>query len=752
MRPACIKRFDGGEDVIETYNIHDFPYDKLNTKALICKHKKKPKYIVYTFATFDIETTTIDNGNDTPYGFMYHWQMDVGGYIVTGRRWEEWVKFMLKLVEIFKTDETRHFVVYIHNEAFEFQFIRDFLNEYMGGFTVFAAERRKPIYVTTGNGIQFRCSYKLTNMSLEKAVQNELGVVHCKAAGDLDYRVIRTADTPLDDTEFGYCVSDVVSLYELIERRLINEHDNLESIPMTSTGYVRRDCRNACRKDEDYREEFLKQEMTESVYKLLMEAGRGGNTHANRYMSGRVWHEVDSFDVASSYPSQMFLREFPVSKFTPYGEIENMTELESLLSEYACLFRVIFTGLEVRDNIGMPYIPISKATAHSKHITLDNGRVLSTVQRKMKERRKRRKRRIKRCHIPLRLTNIDDEIMKERIKRIKRIKRGYISLTLTDIDYQIIKEQYTWDDMSISDFHIATYGYLPEALLSQVMAYFKAKTELKDKIKEAEKRVDEEEAANLAYLYAKSKNRLNGIFGMCYTNPVHNIISINEDGKWIEDAPEIADALKKYWKSRNSFLVYAWGVWITAWARRHLEDLFNALGQDKVIYGDTDSGKAVDVDISKIDALNAKVMALADKRGAYCDYNGTRYYMGVYEHENKIPIAKFKTLGAKKYVYEDEKGLHVTISGVNKKLGAKEIGSIDNFVPGFIFKEAGGLTLYYNDAEQGIHQITVDGCTMTTASNIGMIDSTYEIGITSEYAELIGYNIYYDIDKSDNNL
>ena len=717
MRLACIKRFDGGEDVIETYNIHDFPYENLNTKALTCKHKKKPKYIVYTFATFDIETTTVDNGTDTPYGFMYHWQMDVGGYVVTGRRWEEWVEFMLKLVEIFKTDETRHFVVYIHNEAFEFQFIRDFLNAYFDGFMVFATQRRKPIYVTTGNGVQFRCSYKLTNMSLEKAVQNELGVVHCKAAGDLDYRVNRTADTPLDDTEFGYCVSDVVSLYELIERRLINERDNLETIPMTSTGYVRRDCRNACRKDEDYREEFLKQEMTENVYKLLIEAGRGGNTHANRYMSGRVWHDVDSFDVVSSYPSQMFLRKYPVSKFTPYGEIESMTELDGLLSEYACLFRVIFTGLEVRDNIGMPYIAISKATAHSKHVSLDNGRVLSVINHEDREN-----------------------------------DRGYLALTLTDVDFQIIKEQYTWDDMSISDFHIATYGYLPEALLSQVMAYFRAKTELKDKIKEAEERGDEEEAANLAYLYAKSKNRLNGIFGMCYTNPVHNVISINEDGEWIEDVPEIAEALKKYWKSRNSFLVYAWGVWITAWARRHLEDLFNALGQDKVIYGDTDSGKAVDVDISKIDALNAKVMELADKRGAYCDYNGTRYYMGVYEHENKVPIAKFKTLGAKKYVYEDEKGLHVTISGVNKKLGAKELGSIDNFVPSFIFKDAGGLTLYYNDAEQGIHQITVDGCTMTTASNIGMVDSTYEIGITQEYAELIGYNIYYDIDKSDNNL
>ena len=721
MRQATIKCFDGTENVIDTYNIDDFPYEKLNTKAIVCKHKKEPKYIAYTFGTFDIETTTISKNVDTPYGFMYHWQMDVGGYVVTGRRWEEWIDFLLKLVEIFKCDNTRHFIIYIHNESFEFQFIRDFLDKYMGGFTVFAAQKRKPIYVTTGNGIEFRCSYKLTNMSLDNAVKNELGVVHCKAAGDLDYRKIRTANTPLSETEFGYCVSDVVSLYELIERRLVNEHDNLESIPMTSTGYVRRDCRNSCRKDTEYRKEFLKQQMNESVYKLLMDAGRGGNTHANRYMSGRIWHNADSYDVVSSYPAQMFLRKFPVTKFTPHGEVETMDEFNQLLSENACLFRVIFTGLSVRNEIAMPYIPYSKAKECSKYTTLDNGRVLSTI-------------------------NPNDDT-----------DRGFISLALTDIDYAIIKKQYKWDDISISDMHIATYGYLPDALLSQVMEYFKQKTVLKDKIKETEKMQENEqsiekqnelnaELANYNYLYAKSKNRLNGIFGMCYTNPVHDVIYITDTGEWKTDTPDIEKALSKYWRSRNSFLVYAWGVWITAWARWHLEELIDATGQENTIYCDTDSSKAVGVDQSKIDALNAKIMKLADERGAYYDYNGTRYYMGIYEHENKHPIKQFKTLGAKKYVYEDEKGLHVTISGVNKKLGAAELQSIDNFIPGFIFKDAGGLTLYYND--DTIHTITIDGCTMTTASNIGMVDSTYEIGITGEYAELIGHNIYYDVDKS----
>ena len=126
MRQVEIKRADGNLDTITTYDIHDFPYDKLNNKALICKHKKIPKYIAHTFATFDIETTTIMQ-NDKPVGFMYHWQMCIGGITVTGRTWDQWILLMDKLTEIFKCYKERHFVIYIHNLAYEFQFMREFL-------------------------------------------------------------------------------------------------------------------------------------------------------------------------------------------------------------------------------------------------------------------------------------------------------------------------------------------------------------------------------------------------------------------------------------------------------------------------------------------------------------------------------------------------------------------------------------------------------------------------------------------------
>lgn len=164
------------------------------------------------------------------------------------------------------------------------------------------------------------------------------------------------------------------------------------------------------------------------------------------------------------------------------------------------------------------------------------------------------------------------------------------------------------------------------------------------------------------------------------------------------------------------------------------------------IYVDTDSSKCVGADPKEIEKLNDKIIKLADATGAFYDLNGTRYYLGICERENSKPIKKFKTLGAKKYCYVDaDEKLHVTISGVSKKDGAKELQTIDNFKPGFIFEKAGGSTLYYNDED--IHSITIDGCSMTTAGNIGIVDSTYKIGITGEYAELIGWNVYEDVEE-----
>lgn len=700
MREVVLNRFDGLTDTIKCYTVEEFDYINMPhfARKVRCKGKNKPQYYLHDIATFDIETTTIKA--EVPYGFMYHWQMCIMGVVVYGRRWEEFIYLINKITKWHDLSaEGTRLVVYIHNAGYEFEFMRNILEEHFGGYTIFAAQARKPIYISCNNGIEFRCSYKLTNMSLQKAVENELGTIHPKAAGDLDYKITRTADTVLTDTEFGYCIADVVSLYEMIKSRMKNENDNIETIPLTSTGYVRRDTRNATRKEPHYRDNyFIKCRMNPKVYELLTEAGRGGNTHANRYMSGRVYVNVDSNDVASSYPFQMLCKTFPVTAFTYYGPIDSMNEFDNLLNTRACLFRIRFYNIKVKKDVTMPYIPTAKVFEKIGDFKYDNGRILKND--------------------------------------------GCFTMTITDIDYKIIKKQYTWDSIAVTEMHTAQYGMLPESIRQTILKYFIDKSTLKYKIENCE---DEEQKANYQYLYAKSKNRLNGIFGMTYTNPIHPVMEVDRlTGQWSANFPDVAEELGKFYKSRNNFLAYQWGVWTTCRAREHLERLLDLTGTN-TIYCDTDSSKYISSpEIEKAIALeNESIKRLAEEKGAYCDVNGVRYHLGVYEKETEKPYKTFKTLGAKKYCYEDDKGLHITISGVSKS-GAKEMQKIDNFVPGFIFRENAGSTLYYNDVEH-TYYIEVDGCRMLTGSNIGMVDSTYEIGVTDEYAELIGFNILREL-------
>ena len=123
------------------------------------------------FGAFDIETTTITEDCKNPTGFMYHWQFAIYNgskmLIIYGRRWEEFTKLLQSLQDIYGTCKKR-FVIYVHNLGYEYQFIKDFIGEHK----VFASKPHKPISVRCESGIEFRCSWFNTNMTLEKACKN----------------------------------------------------------------------------------------------------------------------------------------------------------------------------------------------------------------------------------------------------------------------------------------------------------------------------------------------------------------------------------------------------------------------------------------------------------------------------------------------------------------------------------------------------------------------------------------------------
>lgn len=221
---------------------------------------------------------------------------------------------------------------------------------------------------------------------------------------------------------------------------------------------------------------------------------------------------------------------------------------------------------------------------------------------------------------------------------------------------------------------------------------------------------------------------------MMATNPVRTNLVFN--GVDFDVSQDDEKELLEY-ANKKSFVCFAWGAWCTAYAREALEAAIrlctygaDGKGHNKFVYCDTDSVKFIgDVDFT---GLNAKLQALSEKHNAYADDpQGIRHYLGVYEKDGSY--LRFSTLGSKKYVYEDMDGkLHITIAGVGKESGAKELEKIENFQEGFIFRKSAGMEAVYNDTELP-DPMQIDGHTLEFTPNIYLHDSEYTLGLTMEY-------------------
>lgn len=631
--------------------------------------KAKNKIYMKEFCCFDIETSAIP---EIEQSFMYIWQFYIGGVVVVGRTWNQFIDFIRKLQEIIGVAKL---VVFVHNLSYEFQFlsgIYNFIQE-----AVFAVKSRKVLKCLIGN-IEFRCSYLLSNMSLAEYT-NKMKVRNKKLTGDLDYSIIRYEDTELNIKELAYCINDVVGLHQCIETEMQLENDNIAKIPLTSTGYVRRDCKKVMYK---YKKTLVKKIYpTFACYSLLREAFRGGNTHASRFYSGLILSNVKSMDISSSYPYVINNMKFPMTKFIPV-QCSTIEEIEKYIKhDKAVLFKVVMEDVELKDDMwGCPYLSIDKCRGLNDY-TNDNGRIL---------------------------------------------KADILETTITDIDWKIISEEYKYSAIVVKECYVAKYGDIPKELKEVINKYYTDKTELKG-IKEQE------------VYYTKQKNKLNSIYGMMAQNPVKQNIDyiFNPEKGIMEFKEQENDEFYLLLDSEdNAFLPYQWGVWTTAWARYQLERGIKMAGYN-FVYCDTDSVKYIG-EITGLDEFNAEQMYKSEMNYSYAkDKKGNIHFMGVYELEK--PYKRFITYGAKKYAYEYENGeLGITIAGVHKQKGKDELarsGGLDKLKIGYVFKEGGGLETVYNDSDFGWYH--KDGHAVYITKNIYTRPSTYKLTITPEYATVI---------------
>lgn len=717
-----VAQMKNGKEIVEeqeiVYSVASYPYDAI---ALGCTTVRKKGRNGLTYiaspATFDIESTTIDG--EKPDAFMYHWQFCLNEKVCFGRTWEEWLNFMHNLGIALELASNKVLVIYVHNLAYEFMFMKDFLHIE----SLFAREAHKAIkllaclesdYEKVINKIgdvsretsaipffEFRCSYFLSNMSLVKFCENSKFCTHYKLVDTYDYRKIRTPITPMTDEELAYCYNDVKGLEECILSKLDDEGDTLATIPLTSTGYVRRAMRAECRKYSWYRELFEMLMPTVPVYRLLRQAFRGGNTHASRYYANAIIEDVYSRDRVSSYPSCIASDLYPMTPFVKY-EPQSFDKLilDCCKEKNAIIMRITLFDVEVRDDVTVPYIDFAHCIAYSKNYINDNGRVLSA---------------------------------------------GWITYACTELDFLIINNQYSYNTERVEwlEGYKAEKDYLPQPIVDIMLKWYDKKTQLKD--------VDGKE-----YEYAKSKNKLNSVFGAMVTDICQGEVEYI-DGEWTKTMPDEKSAIAAYAASKNSFLLYQWGVYITANARYELQCMIDACGYD-FVYADTDSVKFINK--KHIGSFEDRNNYLLSKKQKYRNYSDrlnedgsiTRYTLGLWDDDGHYK--KFKTLGAKKYAYiapeknkktgKIEDVLHVTVSGLSKEKGAAELArgnGLDDFKIGKIFINSGRTVSYFN--ERDVHTIKVvdcygKECEFTTASNIAIVDTTYTLGISDEYAAVLG--------------
>ena len=657
------------------YNVDNFDY-KIIAFAPIQRRRRgnqgrrdnKRKY-KDVFCAFDIEST---NDRQLQQAFMYIWQFQIEEYTIIGRTWPEFLTFCERVTEQLKQDE--YLLIFVHNLSYEFSFLKGIYS--FDPDEVFCTDRRKVLKCEMFSHLELRCSYYLTNMGL-KTFTKRMGVKEKLSGEEFDYSKQRYPWIKLTERELEYCITDVQSLVEALKVYYSIENDNHYTIPLTSTGFVRRDCKRAM---QHVNWESMKNMQPDyGVYQLLKAAFRGGNTHANRYYSGQIIENVSSYDRVSSYPDVQINELFPMSPWLKEENIDLDRACRKIFKhKRACIMRIGFENIRLRDPMdGCPYIAKHKCLKLGEHYN-DNGRILWS---------------------------------------------SYCELACTDLDLRLLLRQYSFDRVFIFEFYHSRYGKLPKPLRDVILDYYQKKTELKNV-----------EGQELQYMLAKQK--LNSVYGMSVQD-INKRNILYQDDDFIPDK-ELTDPELYEKNIKKAFLAFAWGVWTTCWARLHLQEAIDLVGYN-FVYCDTDSVKFIDDGTISFRNYNESRKRDSIKNGGWAaDKNGKKYYLGLYDYEGTYK--KFITLGAKKYAYVDQDDqLHITVAGCGKSKGAKELaerGGIEAFKEGFTFYEAGGTESVYNDIREP-YIINIDGHELEITSNVMIRESTYTLGITGEYEKIL---------------
>ena len=639
--------------------------DKNGIKVVYSKRSRAYYYDIS--CALDTETTNLIIDDEHKYAWIYIFQIMIGDTFITCRTFDELADVFTNLKLTYGLNEKKRLIVYVHNLPFEFQFMR---TEFRFSECL-ARENRKVFKVFFDDyGIEFRDSYILSGMSLEKTAENMVKHTTRKLVGDLDYNLIRLPCTPITPTELGYCYNDVKIIVDYIDEQR-EQYGDITKIPLTNTGRVRREVKKSCfrkvinpkthKKHIPYKNLMDRLTLDVREYGYAKQAFLGGYTHANAKYSKKLLADVHSIDFTSSYPTVMMSEKYPMSKGKKITlNMNSYAEFDAYLnqSERVAVVMVDLWDIETKPDIPDDYISCSRLLQTGEQIMNNNGRV----------------------H-----------------------KADYVRLIVTSVDLAQIVSCYNYSKINIIDGYFYYVDYLPKEIIECVLEFYEKKTTLKGvKGMEAE--------------YLLKKGMLNSCYGMCVTDLVSDGEQCTYNKGWEYIKPDVKECVEKYNSNPNRFLFYVWGIFVTAYARNNLFNGIKSIGQDYV-YCDTDSIKFLNLDAHKayIEDYNSSIIRKCTECLEHWDLDpamlapknqkGVEKQIGIWDYEGKYD--HFKTMGCKRYLTEIGGEFDLTCAGLPENKGIAELTrngtKVDDVFARFNddFKvdaeNSGKLAHFYND-------------------------------------------------------
>ena len=666
--------------------------------------QKKNKKFDNNIYSFDIEVTSYIKLNGVQYSqdkydeftdkekdkcecfsIMYIWMFGINDTVYYGRTWDELKEFLYRVDQC--VPEKKY--LYIHNLSYEFQFMRSqFLFE-----NVMARTQRKVMKCDMVDfNFELRCSYFLSNTNLENLAK-VYNLPFKKMVGDLDYKIIRSPETPLSEEELGYCENDCLIIYYYIQLEL-ETYKTIDRIPNTSTGKVRRELKELMYKDYSYRRRASRAcSVDPHVYVLLNQCFMGGYTHANYCFSDEIINDVDSYDFTSSYPYCMVAYPYPSSEFKKC----KLKSKEDMVIGFAYLLVVKFTNISSRyfNN----FISVSKCR-NIRGGYYDNGRVISATE---------------------------------------------LTITLTDIDFNFLLNAYDCE-YEILESYYSNYNYLPPLFYKFILDKYVKKTQLKNvEGKEIEYQLEKGKFNSLYGMSVTNEikseieySNTEGWIEKELTNEQIEVLLFKQKKKgfmafswgcWITSYAR-RNLMVNICKL-DEYCCYS-----------DTDSVKVRKGYKKSIIDDYN--KQVRQRIRRVSKLLHIPMEMYEPK----DINGEKHLLGVFECETKKgrkhTYDKFITQGAKKYAVEIDGEIKITVAGVPKGNGSKALKDLNDFRDDFEFKakDTGKKTIIYIDDQQEDTFIDCNGNEYLNTDKTGccILPCSYVLGKALDYAELLTDN------------